>query len=116
MLRDPGAVVSEGMPYDPSWVGDLPSVPYSGHLGTAYASWATDFPEYRVPAIPTLVIASNIDPIAPPEVTRLPSLDWPARSWHRAGMLGVAEQDLTHAQLLTHPRTARMVARFLVDP
>lgn len=115
MLRDPGAIVSEGMPFDPAWIGDLPSTPYSGQLGTAYAAWATDFPDYRAPAHPTLVVASNIDPVAPPEITRLPSQDWPARSWHRAGMLAVAEQDLTHAQLLTDARTARMVARFLAD-
>ncbi|MCP4805610.1 MAG: hypothetical protein GY913_10940 [Proteobacteria bacterium] len=114
-LRDPGSVVSEGLPFDPALLGDLPGEPYSGHLGTAYAVWATDFPDYRAPQIPTLVVGSNIDPVAPPEITRLPSLDWTAREWHRAGMLGVAEEDLSHAELLSHPRTARMVGRFLAD-
>ena len=112
-LRDPGGVVSQGMPFEDDLLGGLPGEPYSGQLGTAYATWAEAFPEYAPPTVHTLVVASNIDPIAPPEITRLPSLGWPDREWHRAGMLGVAEQDLTHAELLTHPRTIRMIGRFL---
>jgi hypothetical protein len=109
----PGEVVSEGLPFPEELTGHLPLEPYSGDLGGAYFRWASDFPEYAAPLTPTLVVGSNIDPIAPPETCRLPSRDWPDRAWHRAGKLGVAEEELEHSELLTHPRTARMVARFL---
>jgi len=111
----PGEVVSEGWPFPEELTGSLPMAPYSGALGGAYLEWASDFPEYPTPAMPTLVVASNADPIAPPEITRLPSLAWPERSWHRAGMLGVAESDLSHAELLSDGRIAGMVARFLAE-
>ena len=112
----PSEVVSEGLPYPPELLGELPTEPCSGKLGHAYAQWATDFPSYPVPQQPVLVIASNIDPVAPPESVRLPSLDWPDRAWHRAGMLGVGLEDPTHAALLTDERVEGMVVRFLAEP
>lgn len=115
IARHPGEIVSEGMPFPSELVGPLPLEPYSGELGAAYHLWASAFPTYTPPTMPTLVVGSNADPIAPPEITRLPSQDWPARSWHRAGMLGVAEDDLSHAGLLSDGRIAGMVARYLSE-
>ena len=116
MLRETAPVVAEGLPYAPELLGPVPGVPCSGQLGEAYARWAMDFPEYPVPQQPVLVVASNIDPVAPPESVRLPSLDWPQRSWHRAGMLGVGLVDPTHGDLLTNDRIQGMVVRFLAEP
>ena len=116
VARHPGEVVSEGFPFPAELTGALPMSPYSGALGGAYLAWVTDYPELSTPTMPTLVVGSNADPIAPPETCRLPSRDWPEREWHRAGMLGVAEEDLSHAELLSDRRVAGMVARFLAEP
>jgi hypothetical protein len=116
LLLEPGAVVSEGLPFAPELLGPLPTAPCSGQVAQDYARWATAFPDYAVPQQPVLVVASNIDPVAPPESVRLPSLDWPQRSWHRAGMLGVGLVDPSHGTLLTDERIEAMVVRFLVEP
>lgn len=108
-------LVAESLPWDPDLLGGLPTEPYAGSLAAAYARWATEFPAYHPPQAPALLIASGIDPVAPPEVVRLPSQGWPDRQWWRAGPLGMEPADPTHAQLLSDPEIARRVARFLAQ-
>lgn len=111
---EPGARAS-ALPWDPELLGELPAAPYSGALSRAYAGWATEFPAYKAPSCPTLLVASTRDPVAPPEVVRLPSQGWPARTWVRPGPLRYDTHDLSHAELLSDPDLARQVARFAAE-
>lgn len=106
--------VAEQLPWAPELLGGLPAEPYSGALSRAYARWAVDYPERPPPSCPSLLMSSTADPVAPPELMRLPSADWPERTWVRRGPLSLDEtEDPTHAELLLAPESARQVARFL---
>lgn len=111
---EPGALATT-LPWDPALLGALPAEPYSGALGRAYADWATQFPSYNPPSCPTLLVASTLDPVAPPEVVRLPSQSWPDRAWVRPGPLRYDAKDPTHAELLSDPDIARLMAKFLAE-
>jgi len=112
MAREP-SIVAEGLPCE--FVGALPMEPYAAELSLAYRSWTMDYPDYPVPVGETLLIASGLDCIAPPETVRLPSQDWPHRSWERTGKLGLDLGELDHAALLTDPRLADRMARYLAQ-
>lgn len=109
----PQGPVTTGLPWAPGLVGDLPPAPCAGELARSYLAWATEFPEVSVPQAPTLLLASDLDVVAPPEIVRLPSMDWPDRSWHRVGLQSLSLHDPTHAELLLDPRVAARVADFL---
>lgn len=104
-------VVAEGMPC--SMVGDLPLEPYSAEVGLAYRQWTREMPAYSAPVSPTLLVASGLDCIAPPETVRLPSQDWTDRHWERTGKLGLDLGELDHAMLLSDERLADRMARYL---
>lgn len=108
----PEGPVAERWPMDSALLGGLPVEPYSGELGRAYAGWAVRMPPLAPPGCPTLLVASNLDPVAPPELVRLPSAGWPQRSWRRAGLLGLDPREPSHAELLRDPALARELARF----
>jgi hypothetical protein len=105
-----------GLPWAPELLGPLDVEPTSGALGRAYAAWAVSLPDYATPRCRTLVVASGIDPVAPPEVVRLPSQTWPDRRWARVGMLGLDPEELTHGELLSDAALAADVAAFLRAP
>jgi hypothetical protein len=107
--------VAKGLPWPESLVGELPSAYCSGALARSFVAWATDFPEYAVPTVPTLLLASDLDVVAPPETVRLPSADWPDRTWHRIGIQSLARTDPSHADLLLAERVAERVAEFLAE-
>ena len=102
-------VVSELLPCTTG----LPMEPYSAELGLAYRAWTTDFPSYQAPLGHTLLIASGLDCVAPPETVRLPSQTWPHRTWERTGKLGLDLGELDHADLLADERLADRIARWL---
>lgn len=106
-------VVAEGLPC--TLVGSLPLEPYAAEVGLAYRAWTTEFPSYTPPKAPTLLVASGLDCVAPPETVRLPSQDWPDRHWERTGKLGLDLGELDHAMLLSDERLAHRVARFLAE-
>lgn len=116
LTRPPVGGAALGLPWAPELLGPLPVEPTSGALGRAYAAWAVSLPDYAPPRCPTLVVASGIDPVAPPEVVRLPSQSWPDRRWLRVGMLGLDPKELTHGELLTDPDLAAELAAFLRAP
>lgn len=108
-------LVAERLPWDPSLLGPLPAEPYSGELAAAYARWASELPALPPPTCPTLLVASTLDPVAPPELVRTPSAAWPDRTWARTGPLSMEPTEPTHAELLSDPERARVVARFLAQ-
>ena len=89
--------------------------PYAAELSLAYRAWTMDYPDYPVPRGETLVIASGLDCIAPPEAVRLPSQDWPHRTWERTGKLGLDLGELDHAGMLSDPQLADRMARYLAQ-
>ena len=93
----------------------LPMEPYSAEVALAYRSWTTAFPPYAAPSGHTLLIASGMDCIAPPETVRLPSQGWPDRTWERTGKLGLDLGELDHAGLLSDPHLSDRVARWLAE-
>lgn len=109
------ATTAEALPWDPALLGALPAEPYSGALSRAYAAWADDFPAYTAPNCPTLLVASTLDPVAPPEIVRLPSQSWTSRSWLRPGPLHFDAHDPTTAELLSDPAIAKEIARFAAE-
>lgn len=109
-----GATAS-ALPWDPAILGGLPAEPYSGELSRSYATWAQTFPSYTAPACPTLLVASTLDPVAPPEVVRLPSQSWPVRTWLRPGPLHFDTHDPTTAELLSDPVIAKEIAKFAAE-
>ncbi|MCB9742066.1 MAG: hypothetical protein H6741_09295 [Alphaproteobacteria bacterium] len=111
-----GSPVAERLPWDPALLGDMPAEPYSGLLAQAYAGWASELPPLAPPGCPSLLVASTADPVAPPELVRLPSLGWEDRTWLRRGPLSLEEtEDPSHADLLLAPEAARELARFLAQ-
>ncbi len=116
LTRPPPGDAALGLPWAPELLGPLALEPTSGALGRAYAAWAVSIPHYAHPRCRTLVVASGIDPIAPPEVVRLPSQSWPDRRWMRVGMLGLDPKELSHAELLSDADLAAEVAAFLRAP
>jgi len=105
----------EGLPWPTDWVGALPAAPRAASIDAAYRGWAVDLPAPPLPGCPALLVAANLDIVAPPEVVRLPSQSWPDRTWERAGLLSLELQDPLHADLLTDPGVARRVARYLAE-
>ncbi len=105
--------VADGLPWPPALVGEVPSAVCSGALSRAYVSWGMEFPEVVVPDVPVLVMTSDLDVVAPPEIVRLPSRDWPQRSWHRVGLQSLSLEDPIHAELLHHPAVLRHMKEFL---
>lgn len=116
LTRPPLGGAARGLPWAPELLGPLAVETTSGDLGRAYAAWAVGMPDYAPPRCRTLVVASGIDPIAPPEVVRLPSQAWPDRRWMRVGMLGLDPKELTHGELLSDADLAAEVAAFLRAP
>lgn len=112
LTQAPAGPVAEAWPFDAALLGGLPVEPYSGALGRAYAAWAVEMPPLPVPPCPALLVASGLDPVAPPELVRLPSAGWPQRTWRRAGLLALDPEEPTHAGLLRDPELARELARF----
>lgn len=117
IAQAPDGPVAEGLPWPESVVGTLAGALCSGNLSRAYVSWATAFPAVTVPTTPVLVLASDLDAVAPPETVRNPSLDWPDRTWHRIGLQSLSLHDPSHADLLADVHVAERVADFLAaDP
>lgn len=116
LTRPPVGGAALGLPWAPELLGPLAVEPTSGELGRAYAAWAVSIPDYAPPRCPSLVVSSGIDPVAPPEVVRLPSQSWPDRRWVRVGMLGLDPKELSHGELLSDPDLAAEVAAFLRAP
>lgn len=114
--QPPAGDATLGLPWAPELLGPLTMEPTSGALGRAYAAWAVSIPDYAPPRCRTLVVSSGIDPVAPPEVVRLPSQSWPDRRWARVGMLGLDPKELTHGELLSDADLAADVAAFLRAP
>lgn len=100
-------------PWDTSLVGVLPPAKAATGALDGYRTWVTEFPAYTAPTAPTLLVASNLDVVAPPEVVRIPSEGWPDRTWERTGLLSLERAELTHAELLKDPVLARRVAVFI---
>lgn len=109
------AVVQEGLPFPPVLLGPLPQEPLSASLARDYLLWMKHGPELQAPRWPTLLVASGLDLVAPPEVVRLPSQEWSARSWSRSGPLGLEGRELRHGELLSDPSVAQQVAEFLAE-
>jgi len=114
-VRWPEPVSASGLPWPETWVGSLPGDTLAPELAKAYRNWAEDFPSYTAPSMPTWLAASGIDPIAPPEVVRLPSQAWPDRTWKRVGPLSLDFRELTHAEMLTESALAQKMASFLAE-
>ncbi len=115
VAQAPQGPVAEGLPWPQELVGELPGAPCSGELARSYVDWATIFPDFVPPTQPVLLLASDMDPVAPPETVRRPSQGWPGRSWHRVGIQSLGLHDPTHAELLLEPRHGERVAEFLAD-
>ena len=109
----PPAEVGIGWPE--AWTGPLPPAPVHPEMQAAYRSWLLTMPDFATPTCPTLLIGANLDVVAPPETMRLPSVDWPARTWERVGPLSMETRDPLHAELLSGASVARRVARFLAE-
>jgi len=114
-LEVPAANGQQGLPWPEDWIGSLPSTMLSRKMGRAYLSLVEEMPAYAAPACPTWLAASGSDPIAPPEIVRLASVDWPDRTWYRAGILSMAGAELQHAGLLLDPEIAQLMAEFLSE-
>lgn len=114
-VRAEPSAQAQALPWDPALLGELPTAPFSGALSRAYAGWASEFPTYKAPVCPTLLVASTRDPVAPPEVVRLPSQSWPARTWLRPGPLNYDTHDPSHAELLSDPDLSRQLAKFAAE-
>ena len=114
-LTDPGGSVAEHLPWPAPLLGELAQEPYSGKLDAAYRQWSVEMPALPPPQVPVLLLASGSDVVAPPEVVRLPSRDWPHRQWHRLGLLSLELEEPDHAQLLRSDVVARKVLRFLEE-
>ena len=116
LTQPPPGDATLGLPWAPELLGPLAVEPTSGELGRAYAAWAVSIPDYAPPRCRSLVVASGIDPVAPPEVVRLPSQSWPDRRWMRVGMLGLDPKELPHGELLSDAALAAEIAAFLRAP
>ena len=114
-LTDPAGLVAENLPWSASLLGELPQEPYSGALDAAYRQWSVEMPVLPAPDVPVLLLASGSDVVAPPEVVRLPSQDWPDRQWHRLGLLSMELEEPDHGQLLRSEVVARRLTRFLAE-
>jgi len=102
-------------PWPQTLVGELPHAAAPEGSLAIYRGWVAEFPSYPPPTSPTLLIASGMDVVAPPEVVRLPSQGWSQRTWERAGFLSLSGADPTHAELLQDAGVARRVAKFLEE-
>jgi hypothetical protein len=112
-IRWPAEMPAVGLPWPKAWIGSLEGAPLDPGLAQTYRSWATEFPEIPVPQVPTWLASSGRDPVAPPETVRIPSTDWPNRSWKRVGPLSLDARELTHGEMLTDGNLARDLAKFL---
>jgi hypothetical protein len=112
-IRWPGEIPSMGLPWPKTWIGSIEDAPLDPVLARTYRSWAVEFPEFTPPQMPTYLASSGRDPVAPPETVRLPSADWPRRTWKRVGPLSLDPHELTHAEMLTDASLARDMAKFL---
>ena len=112
-IRWPAEVPTLGLPWPKDWIGSLEGAPLDPDLARTYRSWATDFPEIGVPQVPTWLASSGRDPVAPPETVRIPTAEWPHRTWKRVGPLSLDPRELTHGEMLTDADLARDLARFL---
>jgi len=110
-----GPLDGERWPWETSLLGAMPPAKAPAGALDAYRDWVSDFPDYTAPTAPTLLIASNMDAVAPPEVVRLPSMGWPQRTWERAGFLSLSGADPSHGELLQDSAIARRVAEFLEE-
>lgn len=111
----PAGPVVSGLPWPTALTGVLPTAVCAGELSRAYVGWTTALGPLPPPPGPTLVLASDLDVVAPPETVRGPSQDWPGREWHRVGIQSLLLHDPTHAELLLDPRLAARVADFLAE-
>jgi hypothetical protein len=112
-IRWPAQVPSVGLPWPQDWIGSLEGAPLAPELARTYRAWAGVFPEIPVPQVPTWLASSGRDPVAPPETVRIPSVDWPNRTWKRVGPLSLDSRELTHGEMLTDENLARDLAKFL---
>lgn len=108
-----GPLGGERWPWPDELLGGLPEAPVDDEVLSAYRRWVSAPPPLEVPEGPVLLLASNLDAVAPPEIVRLPSRGWPQRTWERSGRLALSGADPLHAELLSDARTARRVADFL---
>ena len=115
IARAEAGPVARGLPWSGDLVGDLPPALCSGALARAYVDWGVDFPTYVTPSEPVLLLASDLDVVAPPETVRPPSRDWPGRVWHRVGLQSLRLHDPSHAELLLDDHVAERVADFLSE-
>jgi len=110
-----GPLSGQRWPWETGLIGVMPPAKAPSGTLDAYRAWVSEFPLYDPPSAPTLLVASNMDVVAPPEVVRLPSAGWPQRTWERTGFLSLDSVDLSHADLLSDPGLARRVAKFLEE-
>ena len=103
----------EGLPWPKNWIGSVEGAPLDPSLARTYRSWASEFPDLPVPQVPAFLASSGRDPVAPPETVRIPSAEWPHRTWKRVGPLSMDPKELTHVEMLTDSDLARDMARFL---
>ncbi len=113
IVAAPLGPVSQGLPWPEALVGELPAAVCSGELARAYVGWAAELPALTPPGVPVLVMTSDLDVVAPPELVRLPSRAWPDRTWYRVGLQSLALTDPLHADLLAHPAVLHRLAAFL---
>ncbi len=111
----PGPLEGERWPWPSALLGALPEAPVSPSVLIAYRRWVSDLPKLPAPGAPALLVASNLDAVAPPEAVRLPSAGWPDRTWERTGYLGLESGDPLHGDLLSDKHLARRVARYLEE-
>ncbi len=105
----------EGWPFPQDWTGPYAAAPLHPDLAAELARLPWRVPPVAIPEVPVLLVASGLDPVAPPEIVRLPSRAWPDRTFLRLGLLSFQADEPRHGELLESGHAIEAVAAFLAE-